>query len=423
MAFNAITPADLAGKGNVGLPDTPGLSTEAMQRKLDELALDVIVPKFNGLVDALAAQTGAADIGAEGGSVQAALDALAQGKATVNALDALEARVEANERGKVDTGAFDTLADRVTAAENDKAEATDLDALAARVTAAESGKVDNGEFDALETRVAAAEAGKADKSEVLRKGSGEAYTPAGPYDPATRKYVDDTVTAIGAGDMSRAVYDTDGDGVVDDAAALGGVAASEYVTAGTLAAAEERIASAAAAAQTTADTAVTDAAAAQTTADTNKTDLSSHTGNSSNPHGVTKAQVGLGNVSNVAQMPLTGGAMMGNLSVNPSSGEAAISAISSAGPIARLSAGADGVGVGCFANNSTWLGYGFSMDTSGNVTYNTNSNMMPKSGGTFTGQISVPATSGDTVVMNSRIVNQAYNATLSGYAYIDFQLK
>lgn len=209
MALNRITAADLAGKGNVGLPDTPGLSTEAMQRKLDELALDVIVPKFNGLVDALAAQTGAADIGAEGGTIQEALNALERGKATVNALDALETRVEA------------------------------------------------------------AETQKADKSEVLRKGSEEAYTPVGLYDPATKKYVDDTIVAIGVGDMAKSVYDVNGNGVVDNAEALGGVPASGYATAAQMqeaTAAAQNAAGAAAAAQTTANQGVSDAAAAQSTA-------------------------------------------------------------------------------------------------------------------------------------------------------------
>jgi len=53
MAFTKITAEDLADKGVIGLPDTPNLSTQAMQEKFDEIALDVIVPKFNNLVDEL----------------------------------------------------------------------------------------------------------------------------------------------------------------------------------------------------------------------------------------------------------------------------------------------------------------------------------------------------------------------------------
>ena len=270
MAFERITPQDTSGKGNVGLPDTPGLSTEAMQRKLDELSLDVIIPKYNALVEALEAETGAANIGAVGGTIQTLLDALEEGKATVEALLALTGRVEEVETGKADTG----------------------------------------DVSALEQRVTAAETEKADKTEVLRKGSGEEYSPAGPYDPATRKYVDETVIKIGAGDMQRAVYDPDGDGVVDNASALGGVPASGYATVSQtqgVQAAADAAALAAEAAQATADQGVSDAAAAQSTADEATTNLSGHTGNTSNPHSVTKSQVGLSKVNNNAiSMSLSG---------------------------------------------------------------------------------------------------------------------
>lgn len=60
MAFTKITNADITGKGVVGLPDVPGLSTGAMQAKFDELALDVIIPAYNQLIDLLNG-TGVAD--------------------------------------------------------------------------------------------------------------------------------------------------------------------------------------------------------------------------------------------------------------------------------------------------------------------------------------------------------------------------
>lgn len=53
MAFREILPADLSGKGNVGKPDTPGYSTAEMQRVMDEIPREVIVPIFNQLVTAL----------------------------------------------------------------------------------------------------------------------------------------------------------------------------------------------------------------------------------------------------------------------------------------------------------------------------------------------------------------------------------
>ena len=65
--FEKILPEDLEGRGVIGLPDTPGLSTPEMQAKFEETAREVIVPAFNALVDALAkadGNTGAANVGA-----------------------------------------------------------------------------------------------------------------------------------------------------------------------------------------------------------------------------------------------------------------------------------------------------------------------------------------------------------------------
>lgn len=42
-----IKDADLVGKGVEGLPDSPGLSTEKMQEKFEEISKDVIIPKVN----------------------------------------------------------------------------------------------------------------------------------------------------------------------------------------------------------------------------------------------------------------------------------------------------------------------------------------------------------------------------------------
>lgn len=61
MAFNKIDTADLAGKGVIGLADTPQLSTSDMQAKFEETARDVIVPHFNRLID---------DLEEKGGPVQ-----------------------------------------------------------------------------------------------------------------------------------------------------------------------------------------------------------------------------------------------------------------------------------------------------------------------------------------------------------------
>lgn len=87
MAFAKITDSDLKGKGNVGRPDTPGVTTAEMQRILDEIPREVIVPAFNALVDALNSGTAAGSFGAtfptelpgEGaGTIQDVLNALAK---------------------------------------------------------------------------------------------------------------------------------------------------------------------------------------------------------------------------------------------------------------------------------------------------------------------------------------------------------
>ena len=63
MAFKKITDEDRAGKGNVGQPDTPGLTTAEMQEVMDSLP-NLAIDKFNELVDALNEATAAVNMGA-----------------------------------------------------------------------------------------------------------------------------------------------------------------------------------------------------------------------------------------------------------------------------------------------------------------------------------------------------------------------
>lgn len=65
MAFDRITDGDLLGKGNLGRPDTPGVDTTEMQRILDELPREVLVPAFNRLAGQLEAASAAASLGAD----------------------------------------------------------------------------------------------------------------------------------------------------------------------------------------------------------------------------------------------------------------------------------------------------------------------------------------------------------------------
>lgn len=105
MALTKITQEDTNNKGVIGLPDTPNLTTQAMQEKFDELALDVIVPKHNGLIDELEAETAAASLGAvdplgEATTIQAMLDRQAESGYTKAETDALLSNKVDTEVGK-----------------------------------------------------------------------------------------------------------------------------------------------------------------------------------------------------------------------------------------------------------------------------------------------------------------------------------
>lgn len=82
MAFTKITPEDRQGKGNVGQPDTPLLTTTEMQEQMDSLT-NLAIDKFNEHIDQISASTAAANIGCVPPNditsiptVQAALDAM-----------------------------------------------------------------------------------------------------------------------------------------------------------------------------------------------------------------------------------------------------------------------------------------------------------------------------------------------------------
>ena len=61
---------------------------------------------------------------------------------------------------------------------------------------------------------------KANTSDVLTKANTAEFTPTADYQPATKKYVDDSVFSVGSGDMLKSVYDKDNDGIIDDVALL-----------------------------------------------------------------------------------------------------------------------------------------------------------------------------------------------------------
>ena len=76
--MNKITDKDLANRGVKGLPDVPGLTTEEMQRKLEEIAREILVPKVNEIIDNLIAVNSNLDykFGARNGSITVDLNTL-----------------------------------------------------------------------------------------------------------------------------------------------------------------------------------------------------------------------------------------------------------------------------------------------------------------------------------------------------------
>lgn len=82
MAFKKITDVEREGKGNVGQPDTPLLTTTEMQEQMDSLA-NLAIDSFNEFIDEISASTGANSIGCEvpegltaEGTTQSVIDAI-----------------------------------------------------------------------------------------------------------------------------------------------------------------------------------------------------------------------------------------------------------------------------------------------------------------------------------------------------------
>ena len=65
MAFTRITEDDLQGKGVIGQPEVPGLSTLEMQQSVEQIVREVAIPGLNRLAGELEAAAGAASLGME----------------------------------------------------------------------------------------------------------------------------------------------------------------------------------------------------------------------------------------------------------------------------------------------------------------------------------------------------------------------
>lgn len=186
MGFTKIEASEIVGRKISELPDVPELTAEDLKRRFDAISQDVIIPKFNNLVDELEAETGADNIGIavpEGLEAENKLSAVIAGLAVWAKL-AFEAK---HSHDNEDVLALFT--------EEVKSSYDKLVSLFMGITHV-SDIVSN-------------------SSEIIPTG----------------KAIAEYAMTLGAGDMVRAVYDADDNGVIDDSERLGGHLPEHYATA------------------------------------------------------------------------------------------------------------------------------------------------------------------------------------------------
>lgn len=188
MPFTKIEAKDYDGKGVTGLPDIPRLDTLDMQKKFDELAKDVAIPKHNVLVDELSGETAADNLGI----ADDIADFSNPTKKIKPLLVAFAKKIKENSNYR-HTHKNKTVLDSIT----------DTAIMAWN-------KVSN-----LFTNIDGVEDVVSGRTSKI------------PSSFAISQYVQQ----MGGGDMVKSIYDRNGNGIVDDAEALGGKAAGEYQTA------------------------------------------------------------------------------------------------------------------------------------------------------------------------------------------------
>ena len=209
MAFTKITENDTINKGVIGLPDTPNLSTSEMQAKFEELSNDVIIPKFNNLVDELGAKIAAGNIGAtipsginaESENVQAVLNGIAEKAHTHEKSDAelTDAVTKAHEHSNK------SVIDKFT--ENESG-----------VPLYDGNKMSGDAFKTVKLGTTSIVATDYDTIEII---AGDNVVIDADEVNKTLKFSAVGGSGGGGGDMYKAVYDKNNDGMVDDAKTVG----------------------------------------------------------------------------------------------------------------------------------------------------------------------------------------------------------
>lgn len=188
MPFTKIEAKDYDGKGVTGLPDIPRLDTLDMQKKFDELAKDVAIPKHNVLVDELSGETAADNLGI----ADDIADFINPTKKIKPLLVTFAKKIKENSNDRhthENKTVLDSITDTAIKAWN---------------------KVSN-----LFTNIDGVEDVVSGRTSKI------------PSSFAISQYVQ----KMGGGDMVQSIYDRNGNGIVDDAEALGGKEAGEYQTA------------------------------------------------------------------------------------------------------------------------------------------------------------------------------------------------
>lgn len=177
-----ILEADMEGKG-VSVQSNPMELPEAEAKAVfDQLVKEVVVPKFNGVVDAL----GAIDLTPD-----------EEKPISTPTQAALDLKVDKERK----TGSL--TEDKVLSDNNYS------DGELQKVAAAELARHTHGNKAVLD-EITEKDLGDWRGGNVLTKDNTIPYEPVGQYNPATVGYVNKTVVNIGAADMTKAVYDPNG---------------------------------------------------------------------------------------------------------------------------------------------------------------------------------------------------------------------
>ena len=252
MAFNKITDADLVGKGVIGLPDTPNLSTTEMQNKFEETVRGVAIPKINEVIEGLN--------GSEVSNSSKAINPVSGNEEsfqnTFNALkkytddEVTKERKKASDELKVHTdnkeNPHGVTAEQVNAYTKQVVD----DKLYDKVDKVEGKGLSTNDYDNSEKeKLADADSKKHEHSnksvldsitDTLLSALNRISTIFSTITGVTTSVIDDDtkiptsgaivgyVSSLGGGDMTKAEYDSNGDGIVDDSDKLGGQLPSYY---------------------------------------------------------------------------------------------------------------------------------------------------------------------------------------------------